>query len=285
MGGAMVARLAGAGVPVVVYNRTAERARAVAAATGADQADTAAAAVAGADVVLVSLADDQALRDAYGGSDGIVAGLTAGTVVADTSTVDPRTVLDLAPAVAARGAVLLDTPVSGSIASVEAGELTVLAGGDGEALARVRPVLDRLARRVIHVGGPGAGATMKLAVNAIVHALNQAVSEALVLAESAGVERSAAYDVFAASAVAAPFVLYKRAAFEHPDDAPVAFSLDLVAKDLDLALALAGRTGAPLPQATANRAVVGEAIDAGYGDADLSALARLLRGQVAPPPA
>jgi 3-hydroxyisobutyrate dehydrogenase-like beta-hydroxyacid dehydrogenase len=279
----MVARLAAAGIDVVVFNRTAERARAVAAATGADVADTAAEAVAGAPVVLVSLADDRALQETYGGDDGIIAGLAAGSVVADTSTVDPRTVLELGPLVGARGATLLDTPVSGSIQSVETGELTVLAGGDADALERARPVLDLLARRVIHVGGAGAGATMKLAVNAIVHAINQAVSEALVLAESAGVERRAAYDVFAASAVAAPFVLYKRAAFEHPDEAPVAFSLDLVAKDLDLVLALAARTGAPLPQAAANRQVVADAIGAGYGAADLSALARLLRGRLAPP--
>jgi 3-hydroxyisobutyrate dehydrogenase-like beta-hydroxyacid dehydrogenase len=119
---------------------------------------------------------------------------------------------------------------------------------------------------------------MKLAVNTIVHGLNLALSEALVLAEKAGVERTAAYEVFAASAVAAPFVLYKRAAYEHADDTPVAFSLDLVAKDLDLALDLAAQAGVTMEQAAVNRRVVGEAVAAGLGDHDLSALAAFLRG-------
>ena len=206
-----------------------------------------------------------------------VRALAAGTVVADTSTVDPRTVLQLGPDVTARGASLLDTPVSGSIQLVESGELTVLAGGPADDLDRARAVLEILSKRIIHVGPLGAGATMKLAVNAIIHGLNQALSESLVLAERAGVERAAAYEVFASSAVAAPFVLYKRAAFEHPDSAPVAFSLDLVAKDLDLILGLAARTGAPMPQAEVNRRTVAEAVEAGYGPADLSALARRLR--------
>jgi 3-hydroxyisobutyrate dehydrogenase-like beta-hydroxyacid dehydrogenase len=91
------------------------------------------------------------------------------------------------------------------------------------------------------------------------------------------VERELAYEVFASSAVGAPFVTYKRAAFEHPESAPVAFALDLVAKDLDLAAALATAVDALVPQLETNRRVVGEAIDAGLGDADMSALARHLR--------
>ena len=123
----------------------------------------------------------------------------------------------------------------------------------------------------------GSGATMKLAVNAMVFGLNQTLAESLVLAERAGVRRELAYEVFANSAVAAPVVAYKRAAHEQPDSTPVAFALDLVAKDLDLAAALADDVGARVPQLETNRRVVGEAIDAGLGDADLSALARHLR--------
>jgi 3-hydroxyisobutyrate dehydrogenase/2-hydroxy-3-oxopropionate reductase len=139
-------------------------------------------------------------------------------------------------------------------------------------------VLDAFARQVLPLGPVGAGATMKLAVNSMVHALNEALAEALVLAERAGVERSAAYEVFCSSAVAAPFVLYKRAAYEHPDDAQVAFALDLVAKDLDLVAALAERVGADMPQLAANRRVVRRALAAGLGQHDLSALATLLWG-------
>jgi len=280
MGGAMVGTLRRAGTKVVVFNRTGAKAEAVAASTGAQVAATAADAAAGAAVVISSLADDAAVNDAYGGPEGVAAGLRPGTVVLESSTIDPRTVQELRPLVEGRGASLLDAPVSGSVPLVEQGELTVMVGGDAAALERARPVLDMLARNVFHVGELGAGATMKLVVNAILHSLNLALAEGLVLAEKAGVARTAAYDVVAASAVAAPYVHYKRAAFERPDETPVAFSLDLAAKDLDLALGLAERAGARLEQATANRRVVRAAISAGLGAADLSALASYLRGTI-----
>jgi 3-hydroxyisobutyrate dehydrogenase-like beta-hydroxyacid dehydrogenase len=278
MGGAMVGTLRRAGADVVVYNRGRARAGTVARDTGAEVAETARDAAADADVVICSLSDDDAVTAVYGGPDGLAAGLRPGTVVLETSTIHPRTVERLGPMVAGASATLLDAPVSGSVPLVERGELMVMVGGDAAALERVEPVLEPLARRVIHVGGLGAGATMKLAVNCIVNALNLAVSEALVLAEQVGVDRAAAYEVFASSVVAAPFVLYKRPAFERPDDTPVAFSLDLAAKDLDLALDLAGRAGAPMEQTALNRRVIGAAIEAGLGQADMSALAGYLRG-------
>jgi 3-hydroxyisobutyrate dehydrogenase-like beta-hydroxyacid dehydrogenase len=226
--------------------------------------------------VITSLSADT-VKDAYGGPQGVAAGLRPGTVALESSTVDPRTVRALQPLVEERGAFLLDTPVSGSVPLVERGELMVMAGGDAAALEQARPVLDVLAARVIHVGELGAGATMKLVVNAVLHGLNLAVSESLVLAEKAGVARDAAYEVLASSAIAAPFVHYKRQAFEHPEQTPVAFSLDLSAKDLDLALGLAAEAGATMEQAGTNRRVVRAAIAAGLGAADLSALASYLR--------
>jgi 3-hydroxyisobutyrate dehydrogenase/2-hydroxy-3-oxopropionate reductase len=277
MGSAMVGRLAGAGHHVTVWNRTRDRAEAVAARHDAAVAPNPREAVHEAVVVLVSLADDAAVRAVYGGPDGVVAGLAAGQVVADTSTVDPDTLRGLADSVAATGAVLLDTPVSGSVSTAEAGALLVMAGGDASVLERARPALDAFASRVVHLGPLGAGATMKLVVNAMVHALNGALAEALVLAEKAGLDRAAAYDVIAASAVGAPFVVYKRESYLHPGEAPVAFALDLVGKDLALADTLAARVGAPMPQLAVNREVVQRALAAGLGNADLSALATLLR--------
>ena len=277
MGSAMAGRLVEAGHDVSVFNRTKSRAAALAEEHDIAVAATAREAASSADVVVVSLADDAAVRAAYLGADGLVAGLRAGTVVADTSTVDPATIHALGGDVARVGATLIDTPVSGSVSSVQSGKLLVMAGGDEAALARAQPVLDAFASRVISLGPLGSGATMKLVVNSMVHGLNAALAEALVLAEKAGVVRSAAYEVIASSAVAAPFVLYKRAAYENPDDTPVAFALDLVAKDLDLAATLAARVGADVPQLVTNRAVVQRAIDAGLGQADLSALAALFR--------
>ena len=277
MGGAMAVRLAEAGHPLVLYNRTGSRADEVAAATGATVAGAAREAAATADVVLVSLADDAAMTSTYRGPDGLVAGVREGAVVVETSTVHPDTVRVLAPLLEARSAVLLDAPVSGSVPVVRRGELTFMVGGDPAALDRVRPILDRLASKIFHLGDQGAGSIMKLAVNAIVHALNQAVAEGLVLAEKAGVDRHAAYEVFAASAIAAPFVLYKREAFEHPESTKPAFILDLVAKDLALIDELAGSVGARMDQMDTNRRMVQEALVEGFGQRDLSAIADLLR--------
>jgi 3-hydroxyisobutyrate dehydrogenase-like beta-hydroxyacid dehydrogenase len=283
MGAAMVGTLRRAGVEVLVFNRTRAKAEAVAQATGAAVAGSARDAAADAQVVISSLADDAAVGGAYAGSDGIAAGLQPGAVVLETSTIDPGTVRRLRTLVEDRQAFLLDTPVSGSVQLVEAGQLTVMAGGDAAVLDRVRPLLDVLAKQVFHVGPLGSGAVMKLTVNAVLHGLNLALAEGLVLAEKAGVDRATAYDVFAASAVAAPFVHYKRPAFEHPGQAPVAFSLDLAAKDLALVLALAEQAGTPMQQAATNRKVVDAAVAAGLGDRDLSELASFLRST--PPPA
>jgi 3-hydroxyisobutyrate dehydrogenase/2-hydroxy-3-oxopropionate reductase len=279
MGGAMAARLAGAGFAVTVWNRTPERGRRLADEIGATPAATPREAAAAARTVVVSLADDAACRSVYGGRDGLAAGLTSGAVVLETSTIAPATVRELEPLVGERGAALLDSPVSGSVPVVQRGELTFMVGGPAAGLEAARPVLEELGAKVFHLGDVGTGATMKLAVNAIVHGLNQSLAEALVLAERAGVDRAKAYEVFAASAIAAPFVHYKQAAYLDPDGTPVAFMLDLVAKDLDLIQDLADEVGARVDQVGANRRVVQEAQAHGYGERDLSALAEFLRHQ------
>lgn len=277
MGAAMAGTLGQAGFDLVVYNRTRESAERTAAVTGARVANTARDAAAAADIVISSLGDDAALESLYRGPDGVAAGMRAGTVAADTSTVDPGTIADLFPLFRDAGAHLLDAPVSGSVGLVEAGKLTIMAGGESAALELARPALESLSAQIFHMGPLGSGATMKLAVNALVHAINTALSEALVLAEKAGVERELAYEVFAAGAGGSPFVHYKREAYVHPDEAPVAFNLDLAAKDLRLILALANRVGAGMQQGTANLEVTEAAIARGFGDHDMSALAEYLR--------
>lgn len=274
MGRAMVGTLGRAGFDVTVWNRSRPRAEAAASATSATVADTPVAAVGDADVVISSLADDAAVEAVFAEA---LAGLHAPQVVLEMSTIAPATSRRVAGRVAERGATLLDAPVSGSVSLVEAGQLAIMVGGQADALERARRVLDALSSKVLHVGPLGSGATMKLAVNALVHGLNEALAESLVLAERAGVERTTAYEVFASGAAAAPFVLYKRASYERPDETPVAFSLDLVAKDLELILGLAREVDAPMPQATVNLDAVRAAIAAGLGERDLSALAVHLR--------
>jgi 3-hydroxyisobutyrate dehydrogenase-like beta-hydroxyacid dehydrogenase len=277
MGSAMARRVAGAGHDVVVFSRTRSRAEKAAEGTAAQVADTAREAAESAEVCLVSLADDAAVTATYLVEDGLIAGLQPGAVVCDLSTVAPATIRGLTPLVAQKGATLIDTPVSGSVSVVESGTLTVMVGGDQAALDRARPVLESFAKSIFYLGDIGAGATMKLVVNSLVHSLNVAVSEALVLAEKAGLDRQAVYDVFEASAAGAPYVKYKRAAFLQPGEVPVAFDLDLVAKDWELIHDLSRQVGARMDQAEASRQLVAEAVGAGMGERDISEVAVFLR--------
>ncbi len=279
MGSAMAQRIGGAGFDLILWNRDRAKAAAVASTSGGRVADSASGAAAEADVIVTSLADDAAVRDVYLGDSGIGTGIGEGSVAVDTSTVDPATIREVGDSLDARGAGFLDCPVSGSVSTVEAGALTIMAGGDRGLLKRVEPVLDSVSKRIVHVGERGAGAACKLAVNALLHGLNVALSEALVLAERAGVDRSIAYEVFASGAAGAPFIDYKRQAYEHPAGATVAFSLELVRKDLELITRLGERVGAPMRQAETGLEIVARAIEGGFGERDLSAIAVWLRGE------
>jgi 3-hydroxyisobutyrate dehydrogenase/2-hydroxy-3-oxopropionate reductase len=192
-------------------------------------------------------------------------------------TVTPDTIRALEGDVRSTGAGILDSPVSGSVTTAQSGQLTLMVGGTAADLETARPALEPLAKTIVHVGPLGAGAAMKLAVNTVIFGLNEALAEGLVLAEAAGVDRSMAYDVIAASAVGAPYVGYKRAAFVEPETTPVAFSLDLAAKDLGLIHELAERVGLELPQAETNLDAIRTTAGTIGGDADFSAVATQLR--------
>jgi 3-hydroxyisobutyrate dehydrogenase/2-hydroxy-3-oxopropionate reductase len=278
MGTPMAANIASAGFPLTVHNRSPGAMTAFAAAHGAGTAADPAALAAASDVVITMLADDDALREVMGGTAGVLAGLRPGSLVIDMGTVGRQIVLELADEVAARGSALIDAPVSGVPRVAAEGRLVILAGASDALLERAMPVLEAMSERIIHVGPLGAGAAMKLAINAAIHGLNQAVSEALVLAERAGIERTTAYEVFVAGALSGPFVVNRREVFEHPGEGPQPFRLSLAAKDLRLALELAAEVEVPLEQATLNRDVLERAVAAGFGDLDESAVAAYLRG-------
>ncbi len=187
-------------------------------------------AAAGADVVILMLADGDAARTV--GAEALSA-MPAGSVLVDMGTSGPDAERELARAAAERGIGFLDAPVSGSTAPARAGTLTALVGGSDEDLERARPALEAMTRAQHHLGGVGSGAVMKLALNTAIAVANESISELLVLCERAGLERPAAYTALADSALASPFVQYKQAAFLHPDDEPVAFTPLLMLKDLD----------------------------------------------------
>lgn len=277
MGGSMARALAAAGHDVVLWNRTPDAARTLADELGGRAAATPADVARTATVCISMLADGAAVDDVYTGPDGLIAGAGPDDVLVDTSTVPPSTLRAHEAAVRATGAGLLDAPVSGSVALATSGKLTLMVGGDEADLIRARPVLDALAATIFHLGPLGSGAAMKLAVNTVIFGLNQALAEGLVLAEAAGIERAAAYDVLATSAVGAPYVGYKRAAFLEPEATPVAFALDLAAKDLGLIADLATAVGIDLPQAAIDLDIIQAAARERGGDRDFSAVAEHLR--------
>ncbi|MCA1570220.1 MAG: NAD(P)-dependent oxidoreductase [Chloroflexi bacterium] len=277
MGSAMARALAHGGTDLVLHNRTPERAEELANELGASVAGSAAEAAAAADVAITMLADGTAVGSTWGGSDGLVAGARNGSVLVDMSTVPPETLRRFEQPVRERGAGILDAPVSGSVSLAESGRLTIMAGGEAADLERARSVLEMLAGRIFHVGPLGSGHALKLAVNAVIFSLNNGVSEALVLAERAGIDRTLAYDVLASSAAGAPYLDYKRESFVSPDEAPLGFSLDLAAKDLRLITEMADGLGVAMPQAHANQALIAEASAHLGADRDFSAVASHLR--------
>jgi 3-hydroxyisobutyrate dehydrogenase/2-hydroxy-3-oxopropionate reductase len=275
MGAPMARRVIGAGYPLTVWNRSRERREAIA---GAEIAETPRALAESADVVITMVADAQALAAILEGDEGILAGLGAGAVVIDMSTIGPDAARDFAACVTAAGGDWIDAPVSGSVALAEQGALTLMIGGSDAAVARAQPILDTMSKTSFHLGPATSGATMKLAVNAVVAVLNEAIAEGLVLAERGGIAPELAYDVLAGGAVAAPYVLYKRDAFLRPDETPIGFTVDLLGKDLSLILALAESTGVSLAAVRASADVLDQARHRGLGSVDMARVTDVVRG-------
>jgi len=276
MGLPMARNIATAGFPLTVFNRSPEKAEPLA-AEGAGVAATPAELAADADVVVTMVADADAVRALLEGDAGILAGASPGLVLVEMSTIGPLAARELAALCAEREVEMIDAPVSGSTPAAESAQLAVMVGGSDAAFERARPVLAAMSKAQLHLGPSGAGAAMKLGLNLIIAATTVSVSEALVLAERAGIEREAAYEVIGSSAVASPFVDYKRAAFLDPDGTPTAFALELMAKDLRLAQALGERDGVPLPGAAGSAEAIGLAAASEGGGEDLVRVADALR--------
>jgi len=245
MGSRMVRRLLAAGHPVVGYNRTTEKARALVDA-GLVLAKSPRAVAEAADAVFSMVTDSTALRAIGLGPDGVIAGLKPGAVWAEMSTVSPDVTRELGRAVAARGASLIDAPVSGSAVTVDAGQLSFMVGGDPAALEKVRAPLLAIGPTITHVGELGLAVTMKIATNLGLAVQMLAFSEAVALAEKAGILRERAVEVLLKSVIASPMVKYRGPfVLGMPEEA--LFNVDMIQKDLGLALEMGRRLGVPLP--------------------------------------
>lgn len=213
----------------------------------------------------------------------LVDGLGAGQVVVDCSTIDPDVERAQHERVAGAGAGYIEAPMSGGTAGAEAGTLTLMVGGSGADLDLARPALEAFAGRIVHIGGPGQGQVVKLANNLIYAAQMVATAEATTLAGKAGIDLGLLHQVLVASTGDCTAVR-TRIPFEGvlPDspasnDWKPGFMTDLMAKDIDLALAYAARSGVPALSAGVARQVLTAASVAGYGREDFSALGKVIR--------
>jgi 3-hydroxyisobutyrate dehydrogenase-like beta-hydroxyacid dehydrogenase len=273
MGLPMARNLLRADFPLVVWNRTAERCAPLVEEGG--EAVSEPASLAGADVVVTMLTDGRAARSVLVES-GLLGKLRPGSVVLEMSTIGPAAVAELLSEARRHGVHLLDAPVSGSVSVAEAGQLFAMVGGDQNAYERISTVLDAMTKGHVLLGPSGAGAAMKLAVNAMIAVTSESLAETLVLAERFGIERERAYDVLASGVLASPFLLYKRGAFLQPETEPVAFTTGLMRKDVALAEDLAAELGARLPTVAAAAGVLDDALRDGLGDADFASVITVL---------
>jgi 3-hydroxyisobutyrate dehydrogenase-like beta-hydroxyacid dehydrogenase len=276
MGQRMARNVLRSGFPLTVYNRTPERSAPLE-AEGAAVAASPARVAAVSDVVIMMLADGPAVLSVALGPDGALAGMAPGSVLIDMGTSGPAAVRELVAAAGERGVEVLDAPVSGATALAEAAQLSTMVGGDRATFERVRPVLAAMTRSQSYLGPSGAGATMKLVVNSVVIATNHAIAEALVLAERRGVARAIAYDALLDSVAASPYMRYKRGHFLDRESQPVATTVAIVQKDLDLALGMAREVGVPLPVVATVAELLTAARGSGHGESDLVAVADVLR--------
>jgi 3-hydroxyisobutyrate dehydrogenase-like beta-hydroxyacid dehydrogenase len=272
MGTAIAERVLDAGYQLLVYNRSAGKADALA-ARGATAVGTAEQLAGQVDVVLTSLADDEALEDV---ARQVLPAARPGTVLVDLSTVSPEASARVARLADAEAVDYLRAPVSGNPTVVRAGNLSFIVSGRRETLERVGPVIRAIGPTVHYVGDEEQARTVKLAINVMVAGLAQLMSEALVLGEAAGVSKEALLEVMGSSAVGAPLVKYKTEPLLR-DDFSATFTTALMEKDVDLALEAAEVAGLELPLATELKTLLRAASDAGYADDDFMALYLFLR--------
>jgi 3-hydroxyisobutyrate dehydrogenase len=269
MGSRLARRLLAGGHRVTGWNRTPGKARELV-AEGLTLAPSPRAAAEGAEAVFTMVTDDAALRAVALGPDGVIAGLGAGAVLVEMSTVSPAVVHELAAPVTARGASLLDVPVSGSTITVEQGQASFIVGGDAQALERVQPWLLSMGTAVTHVGPLGLAKTMKVATNLGLAVQMLAFSEAVLLAEKAGIARERAVEALLKSVIASPMVKY-RGPFvlgRMPTDAW--FKVPMIQKDLQLALDQGRAAGMPLPLTSVAQEWMTAARGLGLGDYDFA---------------
>jgi len=270
MGSRMVKRLLDAGHEVTGYNRTKSKAKWLLDA-GMKWGDSPREVAQGAEISLSMVTNTNALKAIAEGPDGLLAGLQAGKIHVDISTVSPAYSRELAEQIKAKGAAMLDAPVSGSVVTLEEGRLSLMVGGDADVFEKVKPILLDIGPKVTHVGRNGLAVTMKIATNLSLAVQMLAFSEGVLIAEKSGIKREVAVDVLTNSVIASPMVKYRGPfVMEMPDEAW--FDCYMMQKDMNLALELGQQLGIPLPTTAATVEFLSAARGMGFEKQDFAVM-------------
>lgn len=274
MGAHMARNLSRAGFDLTLWNRSGEKAQALAAELGCDVADNPRALSDAADVIVTMLADNASSEAVHGGSVGLFTG-SAQTYV-EMGTMSPAHISGLASE-APEGTRVIDAPVSGATQAAKDAQLMIMAGCDAETGAQLARLFDAMGRETICLGHIGAGAVMKLAVNSLIHGINQTLAEAMTLAEASGIAPEAAFDVIEASAACAPMLKYRRPLYLDEAAHDVTFTVALARKDMQVTADLARGLGTKMPQGETTLGILKQAEARGFGARDMAAILNYMR--------
>lgn len=274
MGGRVVKRLLEAGYSVTGYNRTRERAQWLLDA-GMHWGETPRAVVEASDVIFTMVTDTKALSSVMEGAQGILVGLKPGNVFIDMSTVNPAISKQLAERVAATGARMLDVPVSGSVITLEQGNLSLMVGGEQAVFEQVKPILLAIGPKITHMGANGQAVLMKIAINLNLQVQMLGLCEGLALAEKGGIPRELALEAMLNSAVASPMLKY-RAPFVLQMPAEAWFNVNMMQKDMLLALEMGRELDVPLPLVASSNEYLTAARALGLEQQDFAVVYRVL---------
>ena len=270
----MARRLLDAGHTVTGYNRTRSKAQWLLDA-GMSWADSPKDVARACDVTFSMVSNTEALLAITGGDNGVLAGLSPGKIYVDMSTVGPAASRELSARVAEKGARMLDAPVSGSVATLDQGQLTFMVGGDIDVFERVKPILLDVGPKATHVGANGLAVSMKVATNLSLAVHMLAFSEGLLLAEKSGIKRETAVEVLLNSVIASPMLKYRGPfVLDMPDEAW--FDVNMMQKDMGLALELGRQVDVPLPTASVTNEYLTAARGMGLADKDFAVIFEVL---------
>jgi 3-hydroxyisobutyrate dehydrogenase-like beta-hydroxyacid dehydrogenase len=270
MGGNMVERLLSKGHSVAGYNRTRSKAQPLidkGMKWGRSPGEVAAA----ADIVFAMVTNSAALDEIANGPDGLLAGISAGKVFVDMSTVSPDVSRALAAKIREKGADMVDAPVSGSVITLQEGKLSLMVGGRQETFDRIKPILEDIGPKVTYVGQNGLAVAMKIATNLSLAVQMLAFSEAVLLAEKSGISRQTAVEVLTHSVIASPMVQYRGPfVLKMPDEAW--FNVNMMQKDMLLAMEMGRHLNVPLPTTAVTNEFLTAARGMGYVERDFAVI-------------